>query len=571
MSNVQWRSANNHGGPIYLSPTARYLGFGNGQVYVHDFHTNTTTHVGDGWPAGWKDTTTLAMSVQGDGNTRLGFVVDLLTGTKVAQDIPPWQCPGYGGQTANGHTVSSIPTGWHGSAKPGYSIFCDGVDVTPPEQVMGGCPFDGHHYCYRLPDQQWATAIRNINHELVRIIPGGVDRWAPDIFTDPSEGCWHFSVVGGVPVINTPDGVDITLWAGESRGVLTWHNGEMLVWTTTFDQGEQVLLGRPMDRLYQDTPAVTVRGVWQVELQIIPGSSGWVAVGHHIARGEVTMGVAAFDQPRRVYAPITSTGLPTMTFPEKLRAVWCVAVGDGKIQGPGHLDWSYTGTSRPHVEGGSWAVKDAEDGHPAAVIFHDMRELPDRMVELARQTGAALVLYHDKNEVNPHLALIADLRSQGVAAIIGHQCYPVQDDVDKTLWAVTSALEAYQATGMPVMLVRPVYLGNGVGNQPVWRQHVVCSINLKLTDLIQSFSCVLLDAAFAWMRSNGPQDYPWLKTYWTQRVLRTDRPMVALPRTVLARPVPPVWIPPVVEPPEDTGYRKPSVWSKLLRWLKRRF
>jgi hypothetical protein len=216
------------------------------------------------------------------------------------------------------------------------------------------------------------------------------------------------------------------------------------------------------------------------------------------------------------------------------------------------------------------------------------------MYDLAKQSGAILVCYHDANGarlvrddgtvVTPDtpeaqgaryvdVELVQRLNTEGIRAIIGHQGYLVTEsrgagvvrfNPHDAMWRIVEwGLKIYRSAGIQAMLLTPQWTGNPMSDgQDAYDPHDVAVLHHFTTGLVDGDDTVFLVSPFGGDRPNGIAKYPHFGRQWDARVAMTPEPAEPLPTP---RPYVPPIAPPVepplvvVEPPPVTPEpKKPS-------------
>lgn len=378
-----------------LSDDATMIALGNGFVRLLDVASGRLRDVGgvDGpatvgsmYACGWHQGK-VCISVQDVGNRRT------LIGGPIA--VPQEQCPGYRPTVAvkNGHVCSSL-NGEH---------FIDGQKMAYADS-QSPCwdidDFDGQYYLYKETDADpWPMVCRRVDGSLVRRDAGG---WYQNarVFTAPDGQPWIFANLNGRAIVVSPQGI-FTSPAGESRGVLTWHNGELLAWTVLIDRdGSPVLLGRAWSA-GMEGPAMQLRGLWFAGLDVVPTPAGYLFAGYFDGPGGAAyVETIPYTAPRAPFAFAEETLDPVPAVLEPML--------DGYLTSdpaaPGILGGTHSGKAHLiegcHQDGTPWWTREEEAR--LRVIFMDPQESHAADVEernaLAAQdrTGAWLGWYCDR-------------------------------------------------------------------------------------------------------------------------------------------------------------------------------
>jgi hypothetical protein len=558
------------------------VAFGNGFTSVLDPRSRQVTDtggvrgpsgIGSMWPCGWH-MGQLCVSEQTAGGRRL------VNGPIV---VPEDQAPGWfpARAVAGGHVVSSA-RGQH---------FIDGriaqyAPVVPLDVIED---FDGRHYIHKeQAGDPWPLCIRDINTQLVRRIARPLQN--SRVFTDPQGAPWVFANETGLAVVFAPDGGVTPLLAGESRGALTWHNGELIVWTVGIDADGPFCVGRPLTGLHSSTPAIIVRGIWFVGIEIEVTANGYLIAGCHGEHGLLTVDSVAFDSPRRPFsrAVAAEPELPAIAVPDRPRALYRGCF-DGISGVPGNFG-AGKDTSRPIVEG-VWNFTDGspwlppENENRLVGVFLSPHEPPDkdkweeakqRAVGLAKRTQACVLVYADR----PAFDLfdrVTDIERAGAECLPCIRAYPVgpADTVAEFRTRLDDDLARCRANNRQrIAICRPLYTQTGH-----WPTLLIAECNQAVTDFVEAHQEVVLDIAFGWKRRlEPPAAAQWCEDYWTSLCDKTPVPSrQILPMTGAApvapeRPAarqtsalpthPPAGTPPQPQAPQAPGQTQRGGW----RW-----
>jgi hypothetical protein len=452
------------------------VAFGNGFTRVMDVASGHISDVGgiDGdvtvgsrWPCGWFQGTPVT-SEQAAGNQRI-----LQASTAINTQVQPAQCPGYRPTLAviRGHVVSSL-NGEH---------FVDGVQQAYPEPNSRWDidDFNGDFYLYKETDAApWPVVVRRTNGGLVRRIHAAASN--SRVFTAPDGEAWVFANVGGGAQLFPPDGSTLNAPPGESRGVLTWKDGELLVWTVTIDSDmTPVLLGRPVGNWRADAPAIQLRGLWFAGLEVAVAGNGFNFAGYFDGPGgKLFVDTVPFNTPRAVFVRHVP---PLDALPSSLPAMLAGYLG-GESTSPGIVGG--TGSAKRVLlegfkqNGLPWFTPAEEP--TLRVLFVDPLESHAPDVEVTNalsaqdRTGAWLNFYCDRPRVTDDVLQTARrLKNEGRAVLLGLRAYPtgpadtaediasrLQADIDKFKdeFKLTVYAPAYDQSGfwssIDTMLVR---------------------------------------------------------------------------------------------------------------------
>jgi hypothetical protein len=528
------------------------VAFGNGFTSILDPRSGQVTDaggvrgpsgIGSMWPCGWH-VGQLCLSEQTVAGRRL---------VNGPMAIPEEQLPGWfpARAVAGGHVVSSA----------GGQHFIDGqraqyAPVVPLDVIED---FDGRHYIHKEQvGDPWPLCVRDISTRFMQRIARPLQN--SRVFTDPQGAPWVFANEGGLAVIFAPDGSATPLWPEESRGGLTWHNGELIVWTVGIDADGPFCVGRPFAGLQPASPAIIVRGIWFVGIEIEVTPSGYVIAGCHGEHGLLTVESVAFDIARQpfVRAVAAEPELPAIAVPDRPRRVY-----RGSFDGPGNFGAGQD-TARPIVEG----VWNFNDGSPWLPPQHENRligvflsphEPPDkdnweatkqRAVALAKRTQACVLVYADR----PAFDLfdrMSEIERAGVECVPCIRAYPLgpADTVADFRARLDNNLALCQANNRQrIAICRPLYTQTGH-----WPAALVAECNQAVTEFVEAHQEVVLDLAFGWKRRlEPPAAAKWCEDYWTSLCVKTPAPArQSLPITgaVPATPAQPPAAPPPTQPP----------------------
>jgi hypothetical protein len=581
-----------------LSPDGQWVAYGNGVVRLMNLTSGGTRilttgtqndGVGAEWCAGWLDHTTVAVMRQMVGNNRqLRF--ESVTGAITKPAFPTWWAFF---TAANNHVMAAVPSMWL-SPNPGNNqrFMLDGIDVTPADPT-GAITFNGTFYGYFSTESiGYPYVVRDLNGvELIRF-PTTTDNrtfslWFPKIFTDPIGDPWICSSDS----VRDVRGHIYPLAPNERNGgCLTWRNGECLVWSAYIADtytavgvpfsNTSWVIGRPLADCHNPAaPGIVVEGMWQSDLQVVAGATGWVVAGFNgggtlgVPAGTTTVTTVPFDTPRTI--------VPRIVVPPVLPVLL-------DSQRPVHtssMDGTALGSVRwgVDIEGGRWAWDLYQAGKPAKMLFHDLRDPLDRQfvdeygaliyerkgdpsstpistTTLQALSGAGIICYHDSNgvytvmdgetEIYPHITLVQSLRAKGIDAVIGHQGY-FHTNLTDTFWYLEEGLKRYTEANIPCAVIRPGYCGN-TGTGFPWPLRDIQIINHGETDLINRYPVVRFDCVFGLDR---PQpDAAWTRTFFRTRCQLTGPspwplPVVRGPVAPVVLPLPPVVVVPTPPPP----------------------
>jgi hypothetical protein len=412
--------------PIFSDDGSK-VAFGNGFTRVMDVASGQISDfggvdgdvtVGSRWPCGWFQGAPV-MSEQAAGNQRI-----LKAASQINTQIQPTQCPGYRPALAvvRGHVVSSL----------GGEHFIDGVQQAYPEQNPRWDidDFNGDFYLYKETDAvPWPVVVRRRDGGFVRRIhvPASNAR----VFTAPNGEGWVFANVEGTAQLFPPDGSTVPAPPGEYRGVLTWKDGELLVWTVTIDSDmTPVVLGRPFSNWRADTPAIQLRGLWYGGLEVAVASDGFHFAGYFDGPGgRLFVDTVPFNAPRAIFARHVP---PLESLPASLPAMLAGYLG-GVSESPGNVGGA--GSTKNVLlegfkqQGEPWFT--AAEEPRLRVLFVDPQESHAPDVELTNalraqeRTGAWLNFYCDRPRVTDDVLQTARrLKSEGRGVLLGLRAYP---------------------------------------------------------------------------------------------------------------------------------------------------
>ena len=409
-----------------ISDDGTKVAFGNGFTRVLDLASGRITDIGgvDGavtvgsrWPCGWFQGAPVT-SEQAAGTQRL------LQAAGLSAPVQPAQCPGYRPTWAviGGHVVSSL----------GGVHFIDGTQQNYAEQ--NPCwdidDFNGDFYLYKETNADpWPLVVRKTDGSLVRRIPVAASN--ARVFTAPDGQAWVFANVDGRAQLFPPDGSTVTGPPNEYRGVLTWKDGELLVWTVTIDSDmTPVVLGRPLNNWRADAPAIQLRGLWYAGIEVAVASEGFRFAGYFDGPGgTLFVDTVPFNAPR---APFLRVEPPLESLPAAMPSMLVGYLG-GESASPGNTGGA--GSNKGVLlegfkqQGDPWFK--AEDEPKLRVLFVDPQESHAPDVELRNaltaqeRTGAWLNFYCDRPRVTDDVLQTARrLKAEGRAVLLGLRAYP---------------------------------------------------------------------------------------------------------------------------------------------------
>jgi hypothetical protein len=450
--------------PIFNDDGSK-VAFGNGFTRVMDVASGQISDVGgvDGavtvgsrWPCGWFQGSPVT-SEQAAGNQRI-----LQAASQINSQVLPAQCPGYRPTWAviRGHIVSSL-NGQH---------FIDGVPQAYPEPNPRWDidDFNGDFYLYKETDADpWPVVVRRTNGGIVRRIRANASN--ARVFTAPDGEAWVFANVDGRAQLFPPDGSTLHAPPGEYRGVLTWKDGELLVWTVTIDSDmTPVVLGRPVSDWRADAPAIQLRGLWYGGLEVAVTGDGFRFAGYFDGPGgRLFVATVPFNAPRAAFVRHVP---PLEALPTSLPAMLAGYLG-GVSESPGNVGGA--GSTKNVVlegfkqQGEPWFT--AADEPRLRVLFVDPQESHAPEVEIVNalaaqeRTGAWLNFYCDRPRVTDDVLETARfIKGEGRAVLLGLRAYPtgpadtaeeiaarLQADIDrfKNEFKLTVYAPAYDQSG----------------------------------------------------------------------------------------------------------------------------
>ncbi len=239
-----------------LSPTGRYLAYGNGHVWVIDLQTGHTFNAGSGWagsgntaqcPAGaWMSDREFAL-VSEAGLDRAIKLVDVVTETARDPGIPTATWPARVSRTAIYGRQAPDPNNWQ--------YFRDGQSLTM-DPALGRLAFDpiptpNNVLMLAQPDRGWCgVLIDGLTGLLIRELPA-VTAYGRQF--DGPDGCYVAYPEAGLGakalIIDGPAGVQrIELPFDQGMPALVWVKGVLWVWSVVWGgHNEQCFaFGRPI-------------------------------------------------------------------------------------------------------------------------------------------------------------------------------------------------------------------------------------------------------------------------------------------------------------------------------------
>jgi hypothetical protein len=299
--------------------------------------------------------------------------------------------------------------------------------------------WDGTHYLYKETDKApWPTIVARphlagaewVSLEVLRLTD---ELSNARVFTDPAtRHPWVFANTAAGARIYAPDGHVHALPPGESRGILRWKDGDLLVVTVLIDRnGEPVLLARTFPQIGPDDPAKQIRGMWFANLQHALTPDGDLFVGYFNGIGGQTfVETLPFDAPA---APFVWAGDTLEPLPSVLPAMLTGHLSSDPFA-PGLMGG--TGSGKPYLiegfkqDGSPWLTPNER----ARVIFMDPQESHAPEVEerngLLEQDrhGGWLGYYCDRPRFSDDvLATAIKQREAGRAVLLILRAYPTNN------------------------------------------------------------------------------------------------------------------------------------------------
>lgn len=516
------------------------------------------------WPMGeWLGLP--ALSVQMPGNVRsLDYV--MADGTRAWAPIPIHQCPGLDGSRAiNGRVVSAVPGQWIGRPElycvfetkvsktaEGFSV--ENRDVTPTDHVAGAIGnFDGECYAYAENNNSMTVIVRRFGtHELRRCVTdspfGQSDFWCA---LDPDGQMWAFTNSGGRALLHKPDGSSVWMPALENRGLVTfWRRGvrETRVWTVTIDgNGEPVLIGRRIDNLAADAPAMQLRGLWFNDLVERDTATGWEFAGWEAGPGTGFVETVSYDAPETPFVRFVAPDAPldeAFDIPANLIPRWrgYYYSLDGMA---GNVGGGYrtTGAIIESISVDTKGKPDVPPAHlprvvatwvsPKETIAQSLNWPTDRqrIIDHFKTFGVPVIVYADDPIWNRH-DHEQDFLAAGVPVVRGLRAYPsaTADNADArldTAAAMVARIRAdIDAAPGAVHVARPGYTQQGF-----WSRRQVRDFNKALTALLEErledgspkYPAAKVTSDMDWGWERQPND-PWLNPYFDALCAATPTP-----------------------------------------------
>jgi hypothetical protein len=507
-----------------LSPTAKYVGYGNQHAYVLVLGTEKVVDFGgiDNGEAGvsvvgWWDEETVALAFQLPGNHRRLELHNMVTDEReVRADIPTAQCPGLNGQraVANGRVFCSVPAAFVGQPGGGFRFFLDGQDITPAvageHADRGQAIFDGTHYAYSVPDAvPWRWIVRRVSDQGLVQAYAPRQWWMHLVLQTAPDGSHRLHAIGETGVVINGAAHDLP---GETRGGSTWTNGEELVWTCAHSLGRPHVVGRPAARLNAAEPAVVVPDMLHVGLDLkVNAGREFVCAATEQASGLMTLATipvtgqrAAFERRPDPLPPIAVPDMPPVL----------VGYLTDDPDAPGNTGGSLTEKPVLHegfkqADGAPWWKADEEPR--LRLLFVDPQESHAPDAEEANafaaqdRTKAWLAYYCDRPRVSPDvLERARRAKAAGRNVVLGLRAYPAavegrpasEDSVAQMVARIDADIAAHRAEFPKMALYAPNYDQSGH-----WPVALVCQFVQASAELVARHRDVFVSLSFfGWKR-----------------------------------------------------------------------
>lgn len=484
-----WSPSQPNGWWPSMSPTGRYVAYGNWHLYVTDLQTGETWDTNlPACPSGWASETVVGGAVELGANcVRDFYLCDVVSRTITKHPIAAETGP----HKIVGETIVGVRPGGENPAHMAY--YRNGVPV-PNQDGKGWFGWDtntpdGRHFLLSASrTQPWRAVIVDAETGTeVRRFPDVVSNMFMDFVVRPDG--FYLTHHHGPMLLMRPDGTTQTIptvvpdnhgWEGGPT--LAWAGEELWIWTgLAIGANEQLFIA---GRRLGDTDPILLPGgggnlnVTYDEAQdvfIVAGTTDRGALTVHTvsrtaARTKVSTVITPFDYP------IPDTGWP--------RGLGWGYLG-GSMTAPGNVSsGDDTGTTRPIIE----AIGAYNDGTPwirpqdesrLLAIFVSPRddakyktnrdEARQDVITLARRSGAAVLVYDDHPytapdaEGNYHGAYdlwseVEWYRQAGCAALVGLQVYPSEGNANWQVqyWHEPDCTIAQQK-GFSVVLIQAAY------------------------------------------------------------------------------------------------------------------
>ena len=537
-----------------------------------------------------------ALSVSESATTRaLDYV--RADGTRVRAAIPSHQVPGLNGSRAvNRRIVSAVPGGWQRwpelyrvfemtvSQAPDGFLTVDTAIATPTDHVAGAIGyFDGECYAYAENNNSMTVIVRRFGtHAYRRCVTdspfGQSDFWCA---SDPDGQLWAFTNSGGRALLHKPDGSSVWMPPGENRGVMTfWRRGvrETRVWTVTIDgNGEPVLIGRRVENLAADAPAIQLRGLWFNDLAERDTPEGWEFAGWEAGPGTGFLERVPYDAPETPFVRFVASDAPedeAFDVPANLTPRWrgyyysldgmAGNVGGGyRTTGAIIESISVDKKGKPDVPAEHLSRVLATWTSPKETIAQSPNWPTDRqrVIDHFRKFGSPVIVYADDPIWNRH-DHEQDFLAAGVPVVRGLRAYPsaTVENADARLDTAAAMVARIRAdiAAAPgaVHIARPGYTQQGF-----WPRRQVRDFNKALTALLEErtdngspkypASKVTSDMDWGWER---PANDPWLNRYFDALCDATPTPTEDVWPHSVPKPVEPT----DPTPPVPTGPTTPA-------------
>jgi hypothetical protein len=184
-------------------------------------------------------------------------------------------------------------------------------DLIPANQLnsIEGMDRSGTYYFHKvIQSDVWPIHIRRTADGTLAKALAGLNISNTEIYVDPDGGIW---VAGNWPgsgthVLVNPKGQLKYGYQGESRGAVTFWNGEILWWSVGVDGAGPFIIGRPIstDIEQTDPKAIILRRVWYGYIQINPVKDGYLITGTNNDNGDGYIALVPFDGPRGLFVPV---------------------------------------------------------------------------------------------------------------------------------------------------------------------------------------------------------------------------------------------------------------------------